>query len=119
MSTIEQTPAAGRTPSASDTPRVSVVIPCLNEAENIQECVNRAPSKRPPDIVVTIPCGTSSRCSISVSVVDPSYRPWSYFATADWRGISEEIWPFTQAPPATPMGEAEADWRARHQAIAA
>jgi predicted unusual protein kinase regulating ubiquinone biosynthesis (AarF/ABC1/UbiB family) len=31
-------------------------------------------------------------------------------ATADWRGISEEIWPFTQAPPSTPMGEAEAPW---------
>ena len=40
-------------------------------------------------------------------------------ATANWRAISEEIWPFTQAPPSTPMGEAEADWRARHQAIAA
>ena len=26
----------------SDTPKVSVVIPCLNEAENIEECVRRA-----------------------------------------------------------------------------
>jgi predicted unusual protein kinase regulating ubiquinone biosynthesis (AarF/ABC1/UbiB family) len=34
-------------------------------------------------------------------------------ATADWRGISEEIWPFVQAPPSTPMGEAEAPWLAR------
>jgi predicted unusual protein kinase regulating ubiquinone biosynthesis (AarF/ABC1/UbiB family) len=33
-------------------------------------------------------------------------------ATADWRAIAEEIWPFVQGPPATPMGEAEADWRA-------
>ena len=33
-------------------------------------------------------------------------------ATADWRGIAEEIWPFMQGPPATPMGEAEAAWRA-------
>jgi len=33
-------------------------------------------------------------------------------ATADWRRISEEIWPFTQAPPSTPMGMAEAAWRA-------
>jgi predicted unusual protein kinase regulating ubiquinone biosynthesis (AarF/ABC1/UbiB family) len=33
-------------------------------------------------------------------------------ATADWRAISEEIWPFTQAPPSTPLGEAEAGWRA-------
>ena len=34
-------------------------------------------------------------------------------ATADWRLIAEEIWPFVQAPPSTPMGEAEAAWRAR------
>jgi predicted unusual protein kinase regulating ubiquinone biosynthesis (AarF/ABC1/UbiB family) len=34
-------------------------------------------------------------------------------ATADWRAIAEEIWPFMQGPPATPMGRAEADWRAR------
>jgi hypothetical protein len=27
-------------------------------------------------------------------------------ATADWRAISEEIWPFTRGPAATPMGEA-------------
>ena len=40
-------------------------------------------------------------------------------ATANWRAITEEIWPFVQGPPATPMGEAEAAWRARRQAIAA
>ena len=33
-------------------------------------------------------------------------------ATADWRAIAEEIWPFIQGPPATPMGAAEAVWRA-------
>jgi len=33
-------------------------------------------------------------------------------ATADWRCIAEEIWPFVQAPPCTPMGAAEATWRA-------
>ena len=33
-------------------------------------------------------------------------------ATADWRGIAEEIWPFIQGPPTTPMGQAEAAWRA-------
>jgi predicted unusual protein kinase regulating ubiquinone biosynthesis (AarF/ABC1/UbiB family) len=33
-------------------------------------------------------------------------------ATADWRAIAEEIWPFVQGPPSTPMGEAEAAWRA-------
>jgi len=39
-------------------------------------------------------------------------------ATADWRRIAEEIWPFVQAPPSTPMGEAEAAWRARRRAAA-
>jgi predicted unusual protein kinase regulating ubiquinone biosynthesis (AarF/ABC1/UbiB family) len=34
-------------------------------------------------------------------------------ATADWRGIAEEIWPFFQGPPCTPMGAAEAAWRSR------
>jgi predicted unusual protein kinase regulating ubiquinone biosynthesis (AarF/ABC1/UbiB family) len=34
-------------------------------------------------------------------------------ATANWRAIAEEIWPFMQAPPSTPMGQAEAAWRAR------
>lgn len=33
-------------------------------------------------------------------------------ATADWRGIAEEIWPFVLAPPSTPMGQAEQAWRA-------
>jgi hypothetical protein len=37
-------------------------------------------------------------------------------ATADWRAIAEEIWPFLQGPAATPMGEAEAAWRARRSA---
>jgi predicted unusual protein kinase regulating ubiquinone biosynthesis (AarF/ABC1/UbiB family) len=32
-------------------------------------------------------------------------------ATADWRCIAEEIWPFVQGPPCTPMGAAEARWR--------
>jgi predicted unusual protein kinase regulating ubiquinone biosynthesis (AarF/ABC1/UbiB family) len=34
-------------------------------------------------------------------------------ATADWRRITEEIWPWSDAPPSTPMGEAEAAWLAR------
>ena len=37
-------------------------------------------------------------------------------ATADWRAIAEEIWPFVQAPPSTPIGEAEAAWRASRKA---
>jgi predicted unusual protein kinase regulating ubiquinone biosynthesis (AarF/ABC1/UbiB family) len=33
-------------------------------------------------------------------------------ASGDWRALAEEIWPFVQAPPSTPMGEAEQAWRA-------
>jgi predicted unusual protein kinase regulating ubiquinone biosynthesis (AarF/ABC1/UbiB family) len=40
-------------------------------------------------------------------------------ATADWRRIAEEIWPFVQGPPSTPMGQAEADWRSRRGEAAA
>jgi hypothetical protein len=32
--------------------------------------------------------------------------------TANWRAISEELWPFTDGPPATPMGELEQAWLA-------
>lgn len=32
-------------------------------------------------------------------------------ATGDWRLLAEEIWPFYQGPPSTPMGEAEAAWK--------
>jgi len=40
-------------------------------------------------------------------------------ATANWRRVAEELWP-TDAPPSTPMGEAEAGWwRARHASLAA
>jgi predicted unusual protein kinase regulating ubiquinone biosynthesis (AarF/ABC1/UbiB family) len=39
-------------------------------------------------------------------------------ATAKWRAIAEEIWPFLQAPPSTPMGQAEAAWRASHDSAA-
>jgi glycosyltransferase involved in cell wall biosynthesis len=40
MSTIEQ--QAVRDDRGTTAPKVSVVIPCLNEAENIEECVTRA-----------------------------------------------------------------------------
>jgi predicted unusual protein kinase regulating ubiquinone biosynthesis (AarF/ABC1/UbiB family) len=33
-------------------------------------------------------------------------------ATANWRRIAEEIWPFRNGPPSTPIGEAEARWEA-------
>src|ERR1700730_7705216 len=39
-------------------------------------------------------------------------------ATANWRAIAEEIWPFVLGPPSTPMGEAETAWRARRPAVA-
>jgi predicted unusual protein kinase regulating ubiquinone biosynthesis (AarF/ABC1/UbiB family) len=32
-------------------------------------------------------------------------------AAGDWRAIAEEIWPFFQGPPSTPMGAAEAEWK--------
>lgn len=31
-------------------------------------------------------------------------------ATANWRAISEELWPFTDGPASTPLGEAEQVW---------
>ena len=31
-------------------------------------------------------------------------------ATANWRAIAEEIWPFVDGPPSTPMGVAHAEW---------
>jgi predicted unusual protein kinase regulating ubiquinone biosynthesis (AarF/ABC1/UbiB family) len=37
-------------------------------------------------------------------------------ATANWRAVAEEIWPFVQGPASTPMGEAEAAWLARRPA---
>ena len=39
-------------------------------------------------------------------------------ATANWRQIAEEIWPFIQGPPSTPMGEAELRWRERRRLAA-
>jgi len=33
-------------------------------------------------------------------------------ATANWRRIADELWPFVGGPPSTPMGEAEAAWLA-------
>jgi glycosyltransferase involved in cell wall biosynthesis len=42
MSTVEQTPPGPVDAGTGPAPRVSVVIPCLNEAQNIVECVTRA-----------------------------------------------------------------------------
>jgi predicted unusual protein kinase regulating ubiquinone biosynthesis (AarF/ABC1/UbiB family) len=38
-------------------------------------------------------------------------------ATANWRAIAEEIWPFMQAPPSTPMGVAELPWLASRPSV--
>jgi hypothetical protein len=38
-------------------------------------------------------------------------------ATADWRAIARELWPFTADPPSTPLGAAEAAWRTSRAAI--
>jgi hypothetical protein len=40
-------------------------------------------------------------------------------ATADWRRIAEEIWPFVRAAPSTPMGAAEAAWLAARPPVTA
>jgi predicted unusual protein kinase regulating ubiquinone biosynthesis (AarF/ABC1/UbiB family) len=40
-------------------------------------------------------------------------------ATANWRAIAEEIWPFMQAPPSTPIGVAEQAWLAARPSLAA
>ena len=39
-------------------------------------------------------------------------------ATANWRAIAEEIWPFMQAPPSTAIGVAEQDWLAARPPVA-
>ena len=40
-------------------------------------------------------------------------------ATADWRGICEELWPFVDGPPRTALGEQEASWAAGRAAAPA
>ena len=36
-------------------------------------------------------------------------------ATANWRRITEELWPFVHGPPSTPMGERIAEWEAERR----
>jgi predicted unusual protein kinase regulating ubiquinone biosynthesis (AarF/ABC1/UbiB family) len=38
-------------------------------------------------------------------------------ATANWRAVAEEIWPFMEVPPSTPMGVAEQDWLATRPSL--
>jgi predicted unusual protein kinase regulating ubiquinone biosynthesis (AarF/ABC1/UbiB family) len=40
-------------------------------------------------------------------------------ARGNWRRIAEEIWPFFNGPPATPIGEAEASWEKDKAALLA
>jgi len=37
-------------------------------------------------------------------------------ATANWRLVAEEIWPFVLGPPSTPIGDAELAWKQKAQA---
>ena len=39
-------------------------------------------------------------------------------ATANWRKIADELWPWVAAPPSTPIGQAEAAWRAERDQAA-
>ena len=36
-------------------------------------------------------------------------------ATANWRLIGEEVWPFVDGPPSTPLGSEEAEWWSSRQ----
>ena len=36
-------------------------------------------------------------------------------ATGNYRKIAEELWPFVQGPPSTPMAELEQSWLADHR----
>jgi hypothetical protein len=56
----------------------------------------------PPDFVVV------QRINLGLFAVLARLR-----ATVDWRRVAEELWPWVDAPPSTPLGEAEATWRAR------
>jgi len=56
----------------------------------------------PPAFVIT------QRINLGLTAVLGRLR-----ATANFRRIAEELWPFVNAPPSTPMGEAEAAWLTR------
>jgi hypothetical protein len=55
----------------------------------------------PPAFVIT------QRINLGLTAVLGRLR-----ATANFRRIAEELWPFVGAPPSTPMGESEAAWLA-------
>jgi predicted unusual protein kinase regulating ubiquinone biosynthesis (AarF/ABC1/UbiB family) len=58
-------------------------------------------SNVPPAFVIT------QRINLGLTAVLGRLR-----ATANFRRIAEELWPFVAGPPSTPMGEAEAAWLA-------
>jgi predicted unusual protein kinase regulating ubiquinone biosynthesis (AarF/ABC1/UbiB family) len=58
-------------------------------------------SNVPPAFVVT------QRINLGLHAVLGRLR-----ARANWRRIAEELWPFVDGPPSTPMGHAEAEWLA-------
>ncbi|MCC5952963.1 MAG: AarF/ABC1/UbiB kinase family protein [Acidimicrobiia bacterium] len=39
-------------------------------------------------------------------------------ATGNWRRLAEELWPFVDGPPSTPMGETIAEWERAHHGAA-
>ena len=61
-------------------------------------------SNVPPAFVIT------QRINLGLTAVLGRLR-----ATANFRRIAEELWPFVNGPPSTPMGEAEAAWLARRR----
>ena len=58
----------------------------------------------PPAFVIT------QRINLGLTAVLGRLR-----ATANFRRIAEELWPFVAGPPSTPMGEAEAAWLAARE----
>src|SRR5262249_52708268 len=74
--TVVKNPSIMASSSASDIPgnagKSPVTSTFVRSSSGVYEWVNRAPSKWPPVIVVTIPFGGSSRCSTSISIVVPS-----------------------------------------------
>jgi predicted unusual protein kinase regulating ubiquinone biosynthesis (AarF/ABC1/UbiB family) len=61
-------------------------------------------SNLPPAFVIT------QRINLGLTAILGQIR-----ARANWRRIAEELWPFVQGPPSTPLGEAEARWLAQRR----
>ena len=74
---------------------------------------DRAPHVRPhqPDRRSTPPCPGRS-CSSSASTSACTRCSATSHATGNYRRMAEELWPFADGAPSTPMGEAEREWLA-------